>query len=608
MNLLDGSFLGLDISAGYYKLWDDKKYILRRVHTFTLLDRALLIQNVTIDLNWARVRHLWQIKHQPISAGRDNVGAKSLFSYKGVATKIKELMNRKRGFESGTLEPKVLPILFLRNQAVYDVSARNSEGAAIHLCRREVNQNIAAHIATGLCISRGLKLEYAQEIHEEMLKEIQMHNSDPHNKTRISKALALLRARDLRGKNIERDVGNFLSKFATSYLQCIEFPSVGKGVEVVKIQTSDIINLQEYADFRKKSEAKISNEGLHEIDNPAEKIKEKNAGIKNGARTPEQAGSLHVKKRSKMWRNLKETVLYKRANYSFELFGLKATRLVLRLPDLGGLKHPVHVHMVAPPGTMIDDVQLLNEDGGIPAPPREKVGLFFHHQRALLFDRKLPAAQYRMLIKINPKRGVFLSPASAALVMQLIIFAGLIIAGPMRIARHDSAVISSLLLIPSLLTVLVSRDNEHELMSKMLAWQRGFTAAAGFSGVVCGLFLATLPEACELKSSWQTKAAFALLVGCLHFTLATLFLIIFQLTRISAMRGVVSIRKKKVELGGSYDESKVEESKARSRVYRRIAFWVIVAILAYSMSFKFAEAHLVSAWLDIPSHTPCPSP
>jgi len=607
MNLLDGAFLGPDVSAGYYKLWNDKKYILRRVHTFTLLDRALLIQNVTIDLNWTRVRHLWRIRHQIISSSRDGVGARSLFSRKGVAAKIRGLMNRRQDSEVEVLEPKILPILFLKNQAVYDVSARNSEGSAVHLCRQGVNQNIAAHIATGLCISRGLKPEYAQEVHREMLKEIQMRNSDLYNKSQTSKVLALLKASDLSGENNEKDVGDFLNKFANNYLQCIEFPSVGAGVEVAKIQTSDIINLQEYTGFRKKSKVNSSKEGLGNIDNPVKKIKE-NAGIKNDVKATGQASSLRVKERSKVWRNLEETALYKRVSYSFELLGIKATRLVLRLPDLGGLKYPVHVHMVAPPGTMIDDVQLLNEDGGIPTPPREKAGLFFHHQRALLFDRKLPAAQYRMLIKLNPKRGVFLSPAFAALVMQLIIFAGLIIAGPIRIARHDSAVISSLLLIPSLLTVLVSRDHEHELMSKMLAWQRGFTAVAGFSGVVCGLFLATLPGACALKSSWQTKATFALLVGCLHLTLATLFLIVFQLTRISAMRGVVAIRKKKVELGGTYDESKVEESKARSRVYRRIIFWVIVAILTYGMSFKFTEAHLVSAWLDIPSHTPCPTP
>lgn len=563
--------LGLYLARYYHELWNFEKHIRRRVYTNEILDRAVLKQQATIDLDWAQTKKVWDTHFSHILASSvydsRRTGLAKIFRlhFTRHNYELKEYLR-----EIAQEAICIIPLLRLRKGMLYDVSVRNPSGEPIHLCRSRVNREISAYIILGFCLEAGLQTAQAESIFDLSMKYLE--ESREYNSIQLSMKAQSGGVKDLSRLQI------LLRQLRSHYVQCIEVASPDDGISIIKFQTAD--------SFGKRPPAP-------ELEVPEIPLFNSCANAGGGKPTPPRG-------------NQQSTIQgrFRKQSRASELLGIKAMRFIIDAPELAYNKAPVHLRMLAPKGTMIDDAALLPRNQSKPEEPYdptpEEGYVSFNHQRAIVLNHRLPSDAYRFLLKLNPKRSIFLVPAICILGLQAAILIFVLMAGPERVQRHDSAILAALFFIFPLLTILVAREGEHELMSEMLAWGRGFAVASGSLQVLCGLLLATLPqiEAPPKPPGPHQNYAMWMLVISLHWTLIVLYLFILQCIRISAVRGIINMRRSTLKETGSSKNARATEKS----VYKKLLWGTIIcstiSILVYAyLLYVYAIPHIAKAWL-----------
>jgi hypothetical protein len=482
-----GGYGGNTRASVYYSLWFHKSHALRRVDTIALIDRSALDHSITVDI---RLRELVDVLNR---------------------------VNRK-----GIHAQLPIPFITLEKQVLFDVDLKSVAGTAVHLSRRHVNQEVTAYIFVGLCLRYGLAPAGAEKVYFAFLEILQSHSDE-----RTPIETPIMELLDDAGLVIElagqSDFSEFVTLLMDRYIQCIEMDSLSGAIDLIKMRIRTI----------RRPISWLDGPTLIDASDPSRQLSGGATGV-----------GLSTLKR------LAEFARWGLRSAPQALGGV-ATRLELDMPSLGSGYLPSHVRVVAPPGIIIEDVEVTRDRNPI---PRESAHLStrIHHQRVVFLDRGLPsplAGTYHVSVKINTKRGYFVIPALAAILYLLLIDGFALTVGPRGWLANDAALTGALLLVPSLIIAFLARDGEHELMSQVLGWARVLLVTCCTSTLVVGILIATLgPITPESGRSLHMRVTVWATIISFMLSLAVFLLFTFHLYRIEKMRSLVQFREHAVAL------------------------------------------------------------
>ncbi|MHB8448976.1 MAG: hypothetical protein ACYDAQ_00660 [Mycobacteriales bacterium] len=168
---------------------------------------------------------------------------------------------------------------------------------------------------------------------------------------------------------------------------------------------------------------------------------------------------------------------------------LRALGIVIEAPSIG-LAQREHLRFEAPPGLFIegaafypDAVMTLSTDGH----DLSYLEIRVTPDRSVLYTRSFPKGHYELLLLLRPRLSGFLRPAqftvlASALLLYLGALSQLIGAHLSRVATSDrGSAVALLITVPSVMSALLAREGEHELLSDYLRWPR--IAVAGSTGL-----------------------------------------------------------------------------------------------------------------------------
>ena len=450
-------FRGARYAKACYTGWINRQHLTRRVDTYVRVDRGIIEQRVTLDVN-----------HESLTRVIDDA--------------------RKCGFHSSL----VLPLLQLKREVFFDVDIKDEHGTALRLCRRHVNREMSAHILVGACLAGNAHQGAGRVLFREAEKFIELLDSLNDRRSQA------LRAKEARNSFIAAaythgidDLGrvrNLAESLEQGFIQCVDIP-INTPPYLIKFR---LARASPYDSSARVGFAGISSESRGIITDSIAQL----------------ASSV----------------------------GVLAPWVEVNFAPTGLGEHPSHVQFVAPYGTVIDDVEIVGADGAPMARSSEALLWKFSHERAIVLARPLRPGNYRLLVKLNPKRGQFLIPTLVAMSIQCILLAMILQVGPARVAAN-SAVVPALVLIPSFVTLFVVRDSEHEFVSGAHKLTRLLAVLVCAGSVICSAILAASPQGSR-ASPW----GFWALLSDLGLGIIVTMLVGTQIARIGAMRRLVVSR------------------------------------------------------------------
>ena len=525
------SFAGRGIALAYYRLWFHLTALRRRVETFQLVDRSLSTRRITYDIDLCTLQEM------------------NLF--RRTATSSTE------GPDSE--ERVIIPLARVDKKLFCDVDTETGVGEALHLCRKHVNIRVTAHLIVDLFAASGMKSSADNDIFNLAVQYLFSGSEDLVGELR--------KIAEINAVRNTFTLISFLRDLQNKYIQCIEISDHRSSNEIVKIRISTTINNISSFSQAKKNRQHQPQEPLVSTTGTGGNSENRKEWIRS-----DRQENLNVARRRT-----------KRLAFKFfEYIGVLASRIEILDCPIGRGIHPSHMRVVAPSGTLIDDVHIFKVED--PKSPVNHSGLqiLFHHERAVVLDEALPRGNYAVRVKLNPKRGNFLIPAALDLFTQVGLLLLCLFLGPDRIARNDVALTGGLLLLPSLAAFFASRDAEHEVLSRILGWPRLFTVSSAISGVFCGTLMAVLPGKLDnIPPSRLTFCLFYGLIISLHLTLGCLFLICLQIGRIEAMRKVVRKRLLATALGVAAPAIRRKERLSYLIIKTTIITIALLLLLAY---------------------------
>ena len=575
MDFLDG-YLGRDWAEFYFKLWNDKCHIARRVTTIRILDRARLSYSNTFDIDWSKIIY-----------PRQNAE----FLRRSLVLPEKYLQNsgdKKEQVQSGLY----IPLVPLKRQHFLDVDCFDFEGKVVHLARKKVNDSISAHILVGsaLNLSSG-KLSFAQqeELYSQILSYISSSNtilareaSANINLHEERSALSQIFLNHLSSFGVVTDVvpetlTSLTNEMQESYIQAILALQPPTDISIIKMRftiNSDIFRLPKRKIRKQPGEdgqsvhpgselnvrqiASIKASNPHETNAPsAAAIPQdpSDAADKQHKGTPSQDHEIsQISSQQKFATNLDRLPrnldqwacrLYIKLATSFEgLFqklGIRARHLYIWEPMIGVGYTLSHTRVIAPDGLFLEDVTVEGQKkSGMETIQSDLLKIRMHHERCAIMDDGLEPGAYCVNIKINPKRSSLIWPVAGISFTLLALTLLALLLGPERLVRHDAALAGGLFIFPSLALIFLSRENEHEVVGKTTLPLQVLAALSALSGGVSGALIASLPSTIQQNmNNRHIFITFWALLGSLLLAFAAFFLSSFQFCRIGIMRNIV---------------------------------------------------------------------
>jgi membrane protein len=198
---------------------------------------------------------------------------------------------------------------------------------------------------------------------------------------------------------------------------------------------------------------------------------------------------------------------------------------------------------------------------------------------------------------MNPRRGSFLYQAAAIMLLLVLVLTFLLLSGPPSKLEDKTELAGAIFLIPTLLTTFAAKDSEHELMSQMLSFGRICVVVASILSVMAGLLVFSVyATKHSLHFRW---IAFLALMMALLTSAFTLYLFIFQVIRIYAMRRAVQDRVNHYDSSGIIYNS-IEgdpEEERRFIIFRDSAIACTVLMVAGALAIGFfGSGRLLTIW------------
>jgi hypothetical protein len=209
-----------------------------------------------------------------------------------------------------------------------------------------------------------------------------------------------------------------------------------------------------------------------------------------------------------------------------ERLGLSPYRATLDAPYVGMAKRD-HLHLVLPDGVVFNRAALWLDEGQLEPGERtiEDVDEYERRvarNRAAIYTRNLNPGPYYLYFSVRPDvRGFLrLSRLSVFVSFLLLLGGGLAQYIGQRLAPSGDestaeAAIALLLLVPSLISGYLARENEHELLSEILRWPRSLVAGTALTALVAGGALVLHTTGHALAWVWFGCSGFCLLVATL---------------------------------------------------------------------------------------------
>jgi hypothetical protein len=254
-----------------------------------------------------------------------------------------------------------------------------------------------------------------------------------------------------------------------------------------------------------------------------------------------------------------------------------------------GEEIPNHIRVVSAHGTTIDDVVVVGEQQGYLIGVNDGVLIERHRERASVILRELLKQKYEVLVTLNARRGNFLIPGLVVSFLQLVIMLIAMFVGPEIVSRNAIAFTGTSLIAPFVSALFLTKENEHELVSKIVNTPRFLLLLSSIMAVFSGAFLSLLPkvEICNpnyLRSTphdFISKLCFIML--SVTVTLAILCIVLFLSTiwRIEIMRRIVCERDLAIKEAVKQDIPKKKivdnERSSNCRVVWHFAVSLIIA-------------------------------
>ena len=563
----------LDINEAnrYARLWYDSSisqasyYISRRVLTTYVIDRAIVKDSVTFDINTCQVA--------------EDLGHRSM---SGTSTKSFSL-----------------PLLLMPNEPFFDIDVKGNDGQSLHVCRRYSNQRVGSLILIGMFLmDSSITSEDIETAYRQIWQYLDASTEVPslERDRQRDELVDLVAKRDLDVDTVQV-LNHLLTALRHSFFLCIDYsPSTATAFDIIKVSFSRVVGYggQNNRFYRAQDDA--ANSGDMAITDDQD---DKSRGCAANATACWRAYFGIVWTWVLGMCNFAKAGLWRTA----QRIGIVSSRYRIPCPLLGWNRGncPTHVRLVVPEGTILDHFRVFDNDTGVS--PRS-VGVLnrgrvkFHHERGIVFDRGLVHANYELIAYLNPKRSLFLIPALiASLLIAALLYIALSVGPFIGDSDLSAGFVSAMFLIPSASALFIANTSEHEVVSQMLGWGRLMLAITSVLTVVsgCMIVIRSSTEVGRLAAEYSYWLALSAFIGASMCS----FLFTFQIMRIGLNRYAA-----KWMLPGAL--MRVELDRA-PELWRSILYWVmkvalfciLIGVPAIFVSYVYTGLlPLHNGWID----------
>lgn len=550
-------YMGNDWAKWYFNLWINKEYLIRRVDSHELMDKTVVRQSITIDFNAAYM--------------------KSSLARLEADGKRRQMANAAKKHWPHKIHR--IPLILLKKSLFYDADLSDRTNSSLHLCKRSSNHDAMAHIIVGLCLTHGVPGKFAKKYYTAVLDFLRCDDANEIPK-REQKITNFASRRNINKEGSEL-LQRILASLSDNYIQCVEVALDDIPTGVIKLAFSNTRTETTVTTAPRDNEA---NSGLSTTMSPTN-ISEGTDSERSGTARPPGGVLSSNRPKGRRWEEFTRRL------------GIRATQVEVQANALGSRMNPSHVRIVAPPGTVIDDCTVYDHLQKPVSSDGSEFVLKFRHERVVILDRNLPRGTYTVLLKMNPRRGVFLYPAAAVMLLLVSVLTFLLLSGPPSKLGDKPELAGAIFLIPTLLTTFAAKDSEHELMSQMLSFGRICVVVASILSVMGGLLVFSV-YATQHSLLFRWIAFLALMIALL-MSAFTLYLFIFQIIRIYAMRRAVQDRVNHYDSSGIiYDPIEGDpEEERRFIIFRDSAISCTVLMVTGVLAIGFfGSGRVLTIW------------
>ena len=564
LNSAHNPLLSVPAAVSYAKIWTDPSYVVRRVDTVRIINSKNILKNSTFDISNSDL-------------------------YEGLSKILKTIRGRKKA-------PIHLPVplLMLPQDPLFDLSASDASGTKLHTCRKSINISVSAHIIVGMCLWFVPALKNPGNLFDVSVKFLR--NPSPQTKSDVLVCIHRLSSAELKETVLKlmEKVSELLNKLERNFIACISLPIISTDeVSVVKVVFDDYMS---------------GHDGFYDASRSDHKYNLALPKNSSGQNTREYVHpELFTAKNS----------LKGKLTYVMQLCGIRAPRFKFPGGPIGLGRYTTHLRLIAPAGTRVDDCRL---HGRRPSDfvqhevaSTSDFSVSFSDERALIFDREHVRGLIDIVIKLNPKRGLFHFPAILTSFVLVILLSLLLRFGPMSSPDQASGFAAALFLLPSVSVLFVANSTEDEMISRVLGWNRLFLTVSLIMSVITGGLL-VLSQIGEDHPLAKTDAplirsiSFWFVLLTLMYNYIILIIFLLGVLRIDRMRRIVGQHAldTKLALTERIKEEGVEEcakiafevhkSFRRSYVYFR-TIWQFILVASLALFFYYIWSNY-QAWHD----------
>ena len=232
-----------------------------------------------------------------------------------------------------------------------------------------------------------------------------------------------------------------------------------------------------------------------------------------------------------------------------------------------------------------------------------------HRERASVILRELLKQKYEVLVTLNARRGNFLIPGLVVSFLQLVIMLIAMFVGPEVVSRNAIAFTGTSLIAPFVSALFLTKENEHELVSKIVNTPRILLLLSSIMAVFSGAFLSLLPKAevcnpnCPRSAphDFISKLCFIMLSATVILAIICIVLFLSTIWRIGKMRRIVCKRdvaiKEAVKWGTPKKKVVDNERSSNCWVVRQFAAALIIAVTAIATLGYIVVPYAVKLWI-----------
>ena len=567
---MEYKYEGDKVSTYYEQLWSQRRHLVRRVDSYRLLDSERLERAITLDISNQKIL--------------DPSGSPTT---QHPQTSLKTI---------------TLPILLINKHPFFDVDVDFGSGQSLHLCRREKNIHVSAHIIVGTALRLGMNSSNSVELYQKA-KEFLGDESPRSSSQKENLRRGLIEA----FKSYDTYSMQLLSYLMNNYIQCVEYPiDLDRDVSVLKFKFVDTVRNAANGVHDSLALIEEKNKTVDQSPAPADDISDDSSFIKRDPaeleleqpetpappESPHKTGTHDNKVVDAEQPNLGQEQQEKdreektdRIRWAFDIVKqrIRACTESLGLSsisiDLAQIVHGYrvsasrHIRFTAPQGMYIEDAQLHRE----PKSPDYSGSTLLNHNRSAVAAmlRVQDENICRLHILLQPRFAPFLIPACMASVLQFCIAVIALQVGPLAVARNAGAFTGTAFVAPFVAVLFVVKESEHDFVARVLRFPRLALMFSSVSLVITGALLSVLPRSsmASLECRWRDRNEWVLLCEGISKTEHASSLIMYAsfagLTLVLACAGICIIMFSNVMLRAVARNQLVQRRVNRMRSYVR---------------------------------------